>query len=165
MGLGGLARGALRLNIPPRARRLAANTPPSIPHSLAPSLLLLPACLPCLLQLVVDKKSVFDLATREKSVALSIVPSGSAPAKVGGWRRWVVGWVAVGARSCCPALVPLPPQLPSHPHQHPPPQPQPPQVIAADIPACQALIHVIDAVLVPESKPDAKAALLAMFQH
>ena len=35
-------------------------------------------------QLVVDKKDVFDLATHEKSVLLSIVPSGSAPAKVGG---------------------------------------------------------------------------------
>ena len=35
-------------------------------------------------QLVVDKKDVFDLATHEKNVLLSIVPSGSAPAKVGG---------------------------------------------------------------------------------
>ena len=56
-----------------------------LPHTLpAPPAPAPPPPQPPRPQLVVDKKDVFDLATHEKSVLLSIVPSGSAPAKVGG---------------------------------------------------------------------------------
>ena len=41
----------------------------------------------------------------------------------------------------------------------------PPQVIAADIPACQAIVHVVDTVLLPETDPTGKLALLAALQH
>ena len=73
----------------------------------------------------------------------------------------------VGGERGQPALHALPLRPPTRPPIRPPTHPptRPPQVIATDLPACQAVIHVVDAVLVPESKPDAKAALMAMFQH
>ena len=51
-----------------------------------------------MLQLTVDKKSVFDLISKQKSSIISIVPTGGPAAKVSGGAGWLCRCAGLGHR-------------------------------------------------------------------